>query len=174
MSISSIRPETLKQWLDTHQAVLVDVREPAEYASEHIEGSMLMPLGKLQSELLPVITGQKLVVHCRKGGRGQTACEKLVQQMPDIDIYNLAGGIEAWAAAGLPVQKSERPILPLDRQVQLTIGVILITACALGALVNPKFFILTGLVGGGLTFAGLTGFCGLARLIAKMPWNQKT
>jgi hypothetical protein len=44
---------------------------------------------------------------------------------------------------------------------------------ALGALVSPAFYILAGFVGVGLTFAGATGFCGMARLFALMPWNRR-
>ena len=172
MNTKTVDPVTLKKWLDTNEAVLIDVREPAEYTAEHIDGSQLIPLSKLNNALLPKLTGQKLVLHCRKGGRGQTACEKLALQLPGVEIYNLAGGMEAWVAAGLPVQTSGRSFLPLDRQVQLTIGLLLLTASILGAFYGPTFFLLTGLIGAGLSFAGLSGFCGLARLLAIMPWNQ--
>ena len=172
MNIQTVDPITLKKWLDSREAILIDVREPAEFASEHIEGSTLLPLGKIDKNLLPAMTGQKLVIHCRKGGRGQSACEKLRLQMPNLDIYNLAGGIEAWSAAGLPIASSGKKILPLDRQVQLTIGIVLITASVLGATFGSGFFLVTGFIGVGLCFAGLTGFCGLARLLALMPWNR--
>ncbi len=172
MSIRTIDPTTLKTWLDTHQALLVDVREPAEYESEHIEGATPLPLGKVDRANLPKLTGHKLVIHCRKGGRGQSACEKLRLQLPEVEVYNLAGGIEAWSAAGFPVVRSGRNALPLDRQVQLTIGLLLLAGSLFGAVYGAGFFLMTGFIGAGLTFAGLTGFCGLARVIARMPWNQ--
>lgn len=172
MSPKTIDVKTLKAWLDNHEAVLVDVREPAEYAAEKITGATLLPLGKVNKASLPPFAGKKLVIHCRKGGRGGSACEKLLAEDPALEIYNLEGGIEAWNAAGLTVAYSGKPFLPLDRQVQLTIGLLLIAASILGTAFSPAWFLLTGTIGGGLTVAGITGFCGLARIMARMPWNQ--
>lgn len=172
MALKTIDAKTLKSWLNNNEAVLVDVREPAEYAAENITGATLLPLGSLSKAALPPCAGKKLVIHCRKGGRGGSACEKLLAEDPALDIYNLEGGIEAWRAAGLTVASSGKAFLPLDRQVQLTIGLLLITGSVLGALFSPAWFVLTGLIGAGLTVAGLTGFCGLALVMAKMPWNQ--
>ncbi len=172
MALRTVDTKTLKMWLDNNEAVLVDVREPAEHAAENITGATLLPLGKVSKSLLPQHIGKKLVIYCRKGGRGGSACEKLMAEDPGLDIYNLEGGIEAWRAAGLTVASSGKAFLPLDRQVQLTIGLLLITGSVLGALFSPKWFLLTGLIGAGLTVAGVTGFCGLAFIMAKMPWNQ--
>ena len=85
-------------------AILVDVREPAEYRAAHIPQARLMPLSEVDVDRLP--GGKKIVVHCAKGGRGHTACEKLLQQNSSLEIFNLAGGIEGWAAAGLPVERA--------------------------------------------------------------------
>ena len=172
MPLKTIDAKTLKTWLDNHEAVLVDVREPAEHAAEHIKGATLLPLANVSKSTLPSCAGKKLVIHCRKGGRGGAACEKLLAEDPSLDIYNLEGGMEAWNAAGLAVASSGKVFPPLDRQVQLTIGLLLIAASMLGVLFSPAWFLFTGLIGAGLTVAGLTGFCGLARVMAKMPWNQ--
>lgn len=172
MTLKSIDVKTLKTWLDNNEAVLVDVREPAEHSAENITGATLLPLGSISKSALPQCAGKKLVIHCRKGGRGGSACQKLLAEDPTLDIYNLEGGIEAWNAAGLTVTSSGKAFMPLDRQVQLTIGLLLITSSALGILFSPVWFLLTGLIGVGLAVAGLTGFCGLALAMAKMPWNQ--
>lgn len=173
MTLKTIDAKTLKTWLDNNEAVLVDVREPAEHAAENIKGATLLPLGSVKKLALPPCSGKKLVIHCRKGGRGGSACEKLLAEDPSLDIYNLEGGIEAWNNAGLTIASSGKAFLPLDRQVQLTIGLLLIVGSVLGTMFSPAWFLLTGLIGAGLTVAGLTGFCGLAMAIAKMPWNQK-
>ena len=89
-----------------------------------------------------------------------------------MEVFNLEGGIEAWRAAGLPVAEGERKTLPLDRQVQLTIGLLLLASVALALLVHPAFIWLAAFFGAGLTMAGLTGFCGMARVMARMPWNR--
>lgn len=171
--VKTISPETLKRWLDAGEAVLVDVREPAEHRACCISGAELLPMSTVTPQALPALKGKKLVIHCQAGRRGGIACEKLLGENPELEVYNLDGGIAAWQKAGLEVNLSGRTFLPLDRQVQLTIGVCLLMASVLGYYVTPLFFLMTGFFGAGLTFAGLTGFCGLARLMAKMPWNQK-
>ncbi len=172
MTTATVDPKTLKYWLDKGEAVLIDVREPAEYDSEHIEGSTLIPLSRIGSKVMPDHQNKRLVIHCRKGGRGNSACEKIQKELSGTEIYNLEGGIEAWTAAGLHVRTSGKRIMPIDRQTQLTIGLFVVAGSLLGYYYNRSFFLLSGFFGAGLTFAGLTGFCGLARLLARMPWNQ--
>ncbi|MGE0753749.1 MAG: rhodanese-like domain-containing protein [Alphaproteobacteria bacterium] len=173
MTHQSIDIQTAKHWLANKEAVLIDVREPAEYASKHIPGSLLLPVSSCCSAALPEYSkGKKIVVHCQKGGRGAMACEKLTFEDAGLELYNLEGGILAWEAAGLPVNSAKRQMLSLDRQVQLTIGIILIVGSLLAYYVSSLFLLLTGFVGVGLTVAGATGFCGLAQVLAKMPWNQ--
>lgn len=173
MSLKTVTAGTLKGWLDKGEAVLVDVREPSEHSAQSIKGAVLMPLAKVNLGALPDITGKKLVVHCQAGRRGGAACERLLAENPTLDVYNLEGGIAAWMQLGQEVNSSKGVFLPLDRQVQLTIGLCLLLGSLLGYYVSPLFFLFTGFFGAGLSFAGLTGFCGLALIMAKMPWNQK-
>ena len=105
VQIKTVKPATLRRWLDKEEAVLVDVREPDEHASESIEGAVLVPLASVSPRALPPLNGKKLVVHCKKGGRGEKACAALQAQLPGTGIYNLEGGIESWAQAGLPVRR---------------------------------------------------------------------
>ena len=106
MPIQTIDATTLKRWMDAGEAVVVDVREPAEHAAESIKGANLLPLGSISKAALPDYSGKKLVIHCRKGGRGGSACEKLLAEDPTLEVYNLEGGISAWAAAGHSVAAS--------------------------------------------------------------------
>lgn len=172
MAIKNINSETLKKWLENSEAVVVDVREPAEHEAERISGANLVPLTTVCKKSLPEFSNKKLVIHCRSGKRSQNACTKLLQEDPDLEIYNLEGGISAWAASGCEVKKSGKFFLPLDRQVQLTIGLGVFIGSLLGYFANPKFFLLSGFFGAGLIFAGLSGYCGLAVFMAKMPWNK--
>lgn len=174
MPITPVDAITLRRWMKSGEAALVDVREPAEHAAERIEGALLLPVDAVQCSALPDCTGRRLVLHCRSGKRSAAACEKLLSEDPTREIYNLDGGITAWAAAGQPLTVSGRFFLPLDRQVQLTVGLLLVMASLMGYFSTPGWFLLTGLIGTGLAFAGATGFCGLARLLARMPWNQRT
>lgn len=171
MPIHSMDAKTVKRWLETGEAVVVDVREPAEYQAQSIPGSVLVPLGGVCKATLPPLQGKKLVLHCKAGRRGGSACEKLLAESPEMDVYNLEGGLDAWEQAGYPVRSSGKFFLPLDRQVQLTIGTVVLTGVLLGHFVHPGFLILPAFFGAGLINAGLTGWCGLAMLMAKMPWN---
>jgi len=85
----------------------------------------------------------------------------------------MAGGIQAWKAAGLPVTEDKSQPLPLMRQVQIAAGGLILLGVVLGYGFSSGFFLLSALVGAGLTFAGITGFCGMARLLAVMPWNRR-
>lgn len=58
------------------------------------------------------------------------------------------------------------------RQVQITTGLLILTGVVLGWFVNPAFYALSAFVGAGLTFAGATGWCGMAMLLKAMPWNR--
>lgn len=98
-----IDPKTAKHWLDENEAIMVDVREPGEYATVRIEGTVLIPLGSLTAEALPDLNGKKLIIHCHLGKRGSVACHKLLSERPDLDVYNLEGGLDAWQRAGLKV-----------------------------------------------------------------------
>lgn len=172
MPIKTIDAATLKRWMQSGEAVLVDVREPAEHEAEKIDGATLVPLGSVAQATLPNCEGKKLVMHCGSGKRSKAACEKLLAENSSLDVHNLEGGISAWSALGHSVATSGMFFLPLDRQVQLAIGLMLITGSLLGYIFSPAWFLLTGLIGAGLLFAGITGYCGLAMVMARMPWNQ--
>ena len=171
MPVKTVDAATLNRWLEKGEAALIDVREPAEHRAQHIPKAALVPLSTLSCAALPKTAGQKLVVHCKAGRRGETACEKLLKENPALELYNLEGGIGAWEAAGLPTQKSGNH-LPIDRQMQLIAGLLVLTGVGLGYFIAPAFFLISAFVGAGLAFAGLTGFCGLMKLLAVMPWNK--
>ncbi len=170
--VVDVDPQTLEQWLESGQAVLVDVREPFEHASERIPGAVLIPLSKFTPESVRERFGDRRVVfHCRSGKRSHKAASQLATQ--GQQAFHLAGGIEAWKAAGKRVERSaSAPRLDIMRQVQITAGSLVAIGTLLGAAVNPWFLIIPGFVGCGLIFAGATGWCGMAKLLAKMPWNR--
>ena len=94
--IKTVDVKTLKTWLANKEAVLIDVREPQEYAEANIPDSKLIPLGTFNKALLPDFTNKKLVIHCRSGKRSAAACELLLKDDPNIEVYNSEGGILAW------------------------------------------------------------------------------
>ncbi len=171
MSISNISVQQLKEWIDNDEVQLVDVREKIENDAFHIQDSAHLPLGSITRDQLPK-TNKKIVIYCLKGLRGQKACEKVASTDAELEIYNLIGGIDAWRSAGLPVKESEKKHFPLDRQVQITIGSFVLLGALGSVLVNPALVWVAAFFGAGLLFAGLSGTCGLAVLIARMPWNK--
>jgi rhodanese-related sulfurtransferase len=87
--------------------------------------------------------------------------------------FLLEGGLEAWKAAGLPVVRDARAPLELMRQVQIAAGALALLGFTLGVLVHPAFHVKSGFVAAGLVLAGVTGWCGMAKLLAVMPWNRR-
>lgn len=172
MSIQEISPQQANEMFSKGDCLLIDVREPAEHASSHIPNSYLHPLGKISAASLS--NDKNILIYCQKGARGKKACEKLLQDNSELNVFNIQGGIEAWDQAGHETKTTDKGILPLDRQVQLSIGVLLILFSTLALSVSSLFAWATGFIGLGLFVAGTTGFCGLGRLIAIMPWNQRS
>jgi len=169
--MKTITASELKKRMDKDEVLLIDVREPAEHRAECIEGACLIPLSEISIEKLPSIK-RPIVIHCRSGKRSSDACTKLLAINHSLDIASLEGGIIAWRQSGFNVKKSGSNILPLDRQTQIASGFIAFSGTILGTLINHGFYILPGFIGVGLMFAGLTGWCGMAKLLAKMPWNR--
>jgi rhodanese-related sulfurtransferase len=166
-STLDVDPRTLERWLDDGTAILVDVREPDEYAREHIAGARLMPLSRFDRAALPAGNGKTVVLQCNSGNRSRQLGERMGGAW-----HHLAGGIQAWKRAGLPVEVDRRTPLPIMRQVQIAAGVLVLLGQILGWLLAPAFGLLSTFVGAGLILAGITGYCGMARLLALLPYNR--
>ena len=170
MTLSTISPENARRLLDDG-AILVDIREPDEHARELIPGARHLPLSRLDEVDLAVHEGKPVIFHCRSGARTLANADRLAARSGVCDAYLVAGGLDAWRKAGLPVVTDRRRPIELQRQVQIGAGSIGLTGTLL-ALVSPWFLVIPGFVGAGLIFAGLTGFCGMAHLLMRAPWNQ--
>ena len=112
-----------------------------------------------------------VIFHCRSGNRTRVNASAL-GACTACDAYVLEGGLDAWKKAGLPVVADASQPLELQRQVQIAAGSLIVLGAVLGATVSPWFHTLSGFVGAGLIFAGASGFCGLARVLMRMPWNR--
>jgi rhodanese-related sulfurtransferase len=86
-------------------AVLLDVREPAEWQTGHAAGAFHVPLGELEGRLAALPGDRRVVVICRSGNRSATATSLLVRS--GFDAVNLRGGMQAWSSAGLPVETGD-------------------------------------------------------------------
>ncbi len=97
-------------------------------------------------------------------------CDRLARAVEGV-AFVMEGGVDGWAADGLPLEENRNAPLEIMRQVQIAAGVLVLAGVTLGLSVHPAFFGLSAFVGAGLAVAGVTGFCGMARLLAVMPWN---
>ena len=170
-SLNPITAENLKRRLDAGDAILIDIRETDEHAREHIVGARLAPLSAIDSHDFDRELGKAAVFHCKSGMRTQANAARLLSG-GFREAYFLEGGIEAWKAAGYDVHANTKAPLEIMRQVQIAAGSLVLIGVALGWFVNPAFFALSAFVGAGLTFAGATGWCGMAMLLKAMPWNR--
>lgn len=170
--LQKIHPITLKKWLEMESVILVDVREAAEYAGERIQGATRVSLSNFEPRKIPLGEGKKLVLYCQTGKRSAQAAQKLFVASFD-EVTSLEGGLNAWKQAGYPIETSKNAPMSIMRQVQIVAGSLVVTGTLLGAFVSPWFLILSGFIGSGLVFAGITNTCALGMLLAKMPWNQK-
>jgi len=156
-------------------AVLIDIREADEHARERIPGARHHALSRIDTENPARPGDDVLVFHCRSGARTRANAPRLLAAAgAGCQTYVLEGGIEAWKKAGLPTAVDTRQPIEINRQVQIAAGSLVLAGVVLGALVAPGFYVLSGFVGAGLAFAGISGFCGMARLFALMPWNRRT
>lgn len=155
---------------------LLDVRTPAEHAEVHVPGVHLAPLDRLDPVQLAGEQGfakdQPIFVLCRSGSRAKQAAEKL-EKDGFRECHVVEGGTLAWAEAGLPVNRGTSKVMSLERQVRIAAGAIVLCGVLLAHFVNPALMWLSGFVGAGLIFAGITDTCAMGMLISKLPWNQR-
>ena len=152
----------------------VDVRSPAEYHAVHATGAKLYPLDTLDpkgiASELGISAQAPAVLLCAGGNRARKAAEKFhAEGIPHCLVVE--GGTKAWEAAGLPVVRG-KGMISIERQVRIGAGTMVLLGVVLGAWVDPFWFFLSGFVGAGLIFAGVTDWCGMGLVLAKMPWNQ--
>ncbi|WP_017581615.1 rhodanese-like domain-containing protein [Nocardiopsis valliformis] len=163
---------TVHARVDSNSApLLVDVRTPAEFESSHIPGAVNLPLGQLDQHAGRVArdASEQVVLICQSGPRAEQAQTRLTAAGL-TDSVVLSGGMNAWAAADAPaVHGRER--WALERQVRLIAGSIVLVTALLSLWWTPAVFV-AAFIGAGLTFAGLTNTCGMALMLAKLPYNQ--
>lgn len=168
-------PKTVWQQIEGGSNVrLIDVRTPMEFNQVRAEMAESLPLQSLDKaaceKLQQDAGGKPIYLICKSGARATKAAGILADHnVPVAGV--IAGGTDAWVTEGLPVLRSGKGI-SLERQVRIAIGVPVVIFSLLAVLVSPWFALVPLFFGCGLTFAGITDWCGLALLLARMPWNQ--
>ena len=106
--VQSVDAATVSNWVDRDQVVLVDVRETSEFEKEHIPGALLLPMSKFDPELFPSVPGKNVVLHCAIGKRSESAGKMLINEGYE-KVLHMAGGIDAWKAAGFATEVQFTP-----------------------------------------------------------------
>ena len=154
-------------------AVLIDIREADEFARERIAGALNRPLSRLGKESIPDEGCEVMVFHCRSGARTSANSARLAA-LARGEAYFVEGGLQSWTSAGLPVLRDRKQPIEIMRQVQIVAGSFILLGVLLGAFLAPVFHGVAAFVGAGLVFAGVTGTCGMAKVLSLMPWNRRT
>jgi rhodanese-related sulfurtransferase len=174
-TLATISPKEFVELKRTGKTLdLIDVRTPVEYRGVHAEGARNIPLDRLDAVSISreKTGGEPIYVIFQSGGRSTKACE-MFHAAGNANVVNVEGGTKAWEAAGLPVVRGKKA-MSLERQVRIAARSLVLTGIVLGFLVHEYLFGLSGFVGAGLVFAGITDTCGMGMLLARMPWNQVT
>ena len=153
---------------------IVDVRTPAEFDAVHASGARSIPLDELDPAALAAdrrSADDPIYVICQSGTRAAQACRRL-DEAGVANVFNIEGGTAAWTRAGLPVERGASRVISLERQVRIAAGSLVLVGAVLAWVVNPAFAAVPALVGAGLVFAGVTDRCGMAFLLARLPWNR--
>ena len=153
-------------------AQCLDVREPAEYAQTRLENFSLCSLSDLSEKSVAALDKSKTTyLLCRSGNRACQAADRL-EKMNFSDVRVIEGGLGAWEAAGKDVIKGTSKVWALERQVRFAAGLLVLSGIVLAKVLHPGWVILSLFVAAGLVFSAVTDTCGMAMVLARMPWNR--
>ncbi|HEX7943236.1 MAG TPA: rhodanese-like domain-containing protein, partial [Phenylobacterium sp.] len=138
-ALTPLKPSDVAERLKAGRAVLVDIREADEYARRHVRGAVSRPLSAFEQAHLKIEPGRDVVFTCRTGMRTGANCARLAAAV-EGEAFVLAGGVDAWAAAGLPVVEDRKAPLEIMRQVQIAAGALVLIGVGLGLVAHPAFF----------------------------------
>lgn len=156
---------------------ILDVRTAAEVKASALPDCLHIPLHELTPERLQAEiarsgkNGAAVYLLCQAGRRAEMAADQLRGKI-DAELVIIEGGMNAVSQARIPLASNGRKVIPLERQVRIAAGLLVLTGAVLGTWLNPAFYGLSAFVGAGLVFAGVTNICPMGMLIAKAPWNR--
>jgi rhodanese-related sulfurtransferase len=184
MTIKTITPHDLYSRMKLgHSVVLVDIRTQREFVKGHIPGSTFYPLEIFDAKSLihkacvPFPDQPTLYVTCANGSKSHEACQRLSDEGYEY-IVMLEGGMKAWTAAGLPLNKiinppPTSPQLKLKQQIQIAVGLMVTLGTLLGTFVNTGFLAISLLAGLGSIYEGMFDTDYLKQALLKMSWNKE-
>lgn len=170
---TALIPHDAKRLLDEGRAILIDIRDPNEFAREHITGARLVPLAALDTKDFDRerAAGKVAIFHCQSGRRTEANAARLLAT-GFKETFVVEGGLNGWRTAGLPTHLDRRQPIEMQRQVQIAAGSLVVLGIVLAVLVSPWFAGLSAFVGAGLVFPGASGTGALAQVLSLMPWNR--
>lgn len=174
-TISSLQFKKL--FSENNTLTIVDVRSPIEFKSQSLTGATNIPLDVISCQIVEghveglAAKDQPVYLMCKSGHRAKLAHEKLHQL--EQQIVCIDGGMDVLGQdSSLPIQKDPTAGLSLERQVRIAAGSLVLLGVVLGTVLHPATYLLAAFVGAGLVLAGMTDWCGMGLLLAKMPWNK--
>ncbi|MFB8406731.1 rhodanese-like domain-containing protein [Streptomyces sp. NPDC055912] len=168
----SLTPVVLHRLVQEGRAPrLLDVRTPGEFRTVHIPGSYNVPLDTLREHRAELLShlDEDVVLVCRSGARAAQAEQALAGAgLPNLRV--LDGGVNAWEAAGAPVNRGPER-WDMERQVRLVAGSVVLATGLVGVLV-PGVHLIGTAIGAGLTYAALSNSCMMGVLLSRLPYNR--
>ena len=170
-------PYVLIEAAEAHRALesgavqLVDVREVSEIQALRVEGALNLPLSRLGELAVHLDRNRPVFLLCRSGNRAASAAAQL-RSLSYRDVLVIRGGLDAWMKSGKPVVRGTSRVWSLERQVRFAAGAFVLAGLILSLAVDFRWLALPAFVGLGLAFSALTDTCGMALILARMPWNQ--
>ncbi len=154
------------------KTLFLDVRSAEECYAAFVPGFVNIPTAELGKHEQALVRFERYVVLCASGMRARQAASNLEQLFPGKEVMVLKGGLNSVAQGAEKELSRAGRILPVQQQMQIGAGSMIILATLLGTLVNPAAYLLAGGIGFGLLYAGCTGRCSVSRMLAHMPWNK--
>ncbi|GCF08671.1 rhodanese-like domain-containing protein [Dictyobacter arantiisoli] len=157
----------------TQDAIVIDVRTPAEFEAKHIAGSHNIPLDQLPvytNEIAKLASNTPVLLICQSGTRARKAAE-ILQTAPVPSLSLLDGGMVAWEKAGKPYKQGVQK-WSMERQVRGVAGTLVLLGALGGLFAWKPLTWIAALVGGGLAYSAASNTCGMALLLSKLPYNQ--
>lgn len=156
-------------------ALLIDIRDTDAWQLEHIQGALSLPFPCSESGVLShlPLMGKQVVFYCQTGQRTAALAARLKVMAHGAEVCMLKNGLNGWKKAQFITVFNPSLPLPLSRQVQMLAGFMIMAGVLLGSAFSYYFYFLPSLIGAGQIFAGVTGWCGMARLLGRLPWNRQ-
>ena len=177
MSYSIEKPETLFASKSPNDACIIDVRTSAEVKAKALPGVIHLPLQSFSVDALQqaikeqALKPEKIYFLCHSGRRAESAAKQTDGQVSQ-SLVVIDGGIQAVEKMNPDWVITQGKAISIERQVRITAGGLVLLGVILGFAIHSAWFALSGFVGAGLMFSGITDSCAMGMIIAKMPWNK--